>query len=128
MEFIVNIVVFLAMFPFIPFICAWYIAKRLWNNQKKAVSLAMDVTTAFLAISVSGLYDTLIGTEIQGIYILLLFMVLAIGLVGGAQSRLKGKVNLQRIIRAVWRIGFLLLSVFYILFMLAAFIQSVRVI
>ena len=40
--------------------------------------------------------------------------LIAAGLIGSAQNRWKGKVNGKRLLRAVWRLGFVSMSFGYI--------------
>jgi hypothetical protein len=81
----------------------------------------MDVTTAFLILSVSALFNNIFNTGF-GFYLILLLLLIAVGLVGGAQNRIKGGVDLKRMGRAVWRMTFILMSTSYILFTITGLI------
>ncbi len=97
-----------------------------FNNDKKiAVQRAMDVTMFFLIGTVAALYDGIFTTSFKGIWIIFLFLLLLTGLLGNIQNRKRGKLDLPKIIRAVWRLGFLLLVFFYLLFLIIAVIQNI---
>lgn len=115
---LVNMIVILAVFPFIPFILSVWIGMRMKGYQKKqSIKLAMDITTFFLIIGVAGIYDQIVSTELKGFYFIFMLLLLMIGILGGAQARTKGQVHLPRIVQAVWRIFFFLLSGSYIVLM-----------
>ncbi|MNP74975.1 hypothetical protein D3C76_1719400 [compost metagenome] len=79
--------------------------------------MAMDVTTFFLVFSVSALFNLTFDSNF-GFYLTLLLILLALGFIGGAQNRLKGKVDRGRMFRAVWRMSFVIMSFGYVLFTL----------
>lgn len=79
------------------------------------MELAMDVTTFFMLFSVSALFNNTFQSKF-GFYLILLMLLIAAGLIGSAQNRWKGKVNGKRLLRAVWRLGFVSMSFGYIIF------------
>lgn len=107
---------FMAVLPFIPFAAVYLIGLRRGMEKKTAVQLAMDITNLFLiGIVVSRLNDRM-GSGF-GLYLILLFMLILAGLIGGAQNRKRGKIEPVRIVRAVWRLSFFALAFLYILLM-----------
>ncbi|MDU5950231.1 MAG: DUF3397 family protein, partial [Paenibacillus macerans] len=60
-----------------------------------------------------------------GFYLILLVLLIAGGLIGGAQNRLKGKVDVRRLLRAVWRLAFAGTGAAYILLFLISFITYI---
>lgn len=121
---LLNGFIFLSLVPFIPFVITYLIV--IWRNQskKEAATTAMDVTTPFLYISVAALFNTIFDSQI-GFYIFLLIFLLALGLIGSAQNRMKGKVDFQRLFRAVWRLSFLFLSLGYIVLLFIGILQYI---
>ncbi|MFD2672334.1 DUF3397 family protein [Marinicrinis sediminis] len=119
-----NLIGLLTIFPFIPFILAYYWNYRVTRNKKTAIKMGMDVTTFFLYIIVAVLIDLVLKPQaIGGIYLLLFMLIVAIGLLGGAQARLKGQVNMARVMRAVWRLSFVMLTVLYLIFVPIGFVM-----
>jgi len=106
----------LAVIPIIPFLIMFIILKIRNVEKKRAVQISMDVTTLFLIGIVSSLLNKL-GTSF-GPYIILLFMLITAGLIGSAQNRIRGRVDARKLIRAIWRLSFLVLSVLYVLLMI----------
>ncbi|GGJ19627.1 DUF3397 domain-containing protein [Paenibacillus hunanensis] len=121
---LLNGAIFLSLVPFIPFVAAYLIAILRKKTKKQAVAIAMDVTTPFLYISVAALFNTIFNSKL-GFYIFLLILLLALGLIGSAQNRLKGKVDFQRLFRAVWRLSFFFLSLGYIVLLIIAILQYI---
>lgn len=114
---------YLSVLPFIPFAAVYFGSYLLSKDKKQAIRLAMDVTMVFLIGSVAGLFNQLFGSRF-GFYAILLVMLIGAGLLGNLQYRTKGQVDGVRIARAVWRIGFFVLSVCYLIFMTIGLIQS----
>ncbi|CAH1209058.1 MULTISPECIES: DUF3397 domain-containing protein [Paenibacillus] len=110
-----GIFIGLSVLPFFPFIIT-YLAMVAWKKNKRAAfKVAMDVTTLFLIFSVSALFNLTFDTQF-GFYLTLLLILIALGLIGGAQNRLKGRVDGVRMFRVVWRMAFVVMSFSYILF------------
>lgn len=107
----------LSILPFFPF-CLVYWGMVVGKKEKSvALRTAMDVTTFFLIFSVSALFNLTFDSNF-GFYLTLILILIALGFIGGAQNRLKGKVNGGRMFRAVWRMSFVIMSFGYILFTL----------
>lgn len=121
--FFVNIFTFLAVAPFISFFILWLVFFSIYKERKKATTMAMDVTTLFLVISVSAMYNEVFNSGI-GFWLIALFFLLATGLTGNAQHRLKGQLDFMKIYKVVWRLGFLLLSLLYIIFAIIGIIKG----
>lgn len=113
MGFIQGIFHTLSLFPPIPFLIVYFVVLYRNKNRKQAMELAMDVTTFFLLFSVSALFNNTFQNKF-GFYLILLLLLIAAGLIGSAQNRWKGKVNGKRLVRAVWRLGFVSMALGYI--------------
>jgi hypothetical protein len=124
MGLLMNSVVTLSLIPIVPFFIVYFIGRRLKKDKKKTFMLAMDVTTFFLLLSVSALFNNLFNNGF-GFYLILLIVLISTGLIGGAQNRLKGKVDGKRLFRAVWRLSFFFMSVGYLLFMFVGLIKYI---
>jgi uncharacterized membrane protein YdjX (TVP38/TMEM64 family) len=124
MGLLMDSVIVLCLIPIIPFLIIYFIGKGLKKDKKKTFMLAMDVTTFFLLLSVSALFNNLFDNGF-GFYLILLIVLISTGLIGGAQNRLKGKVDGKRLFRAVWRLSFFFMSVGYLLFMFVGLIKYI---
>lgn len=121
-----SIYAFFSVTPFITFFLIWFIAHYVWKDRKRATHLAMDVTTLLLITSVAVMYDLVFpGSAINGIWIVLAFVILLAGFMGNMQTRLKGKVNPQRLFKGVWRISFMVLSFWFVLFLLIGIAKKI---
>ncbi|MFF2094359.1 DUF3397 domain-containing protein [Paenibacillus sp. NPDC058174] len=110
---------YLAVIPVIPFFLVFLGYSALTGDNKKAFRLAMDITTALLIGCVAVLFDNLFNSQF-GLYGIILFMLIGGGLLGNAQFRKRGSVDVKRIFRTVWRLGFFSMSVLYLLLMLVS--------
>ncbi|MBP3964231.1 MULTISPECIES: DUF3397 domain-containing protein [Paenibacillus] len=115
-ESIKNVYAFLAVLPIIPFLLVYFGYGAFTGDKKKAFSTAMDVTTALLIGCVAVLFNKIFHSSF-GIYGILLILLLGGGLLGNVQYRLKGNINMRRIMRAIWRLGFFLMSLCYVILM-----------
>ncbi|CAH0119576.1 MULTISPECIES: DUF3397 domain-containing protein [unclassified Paenibacillus] len=116
MNFITSIFGSMAILPFIPFLAIW-LGYGAWSkDRKRAFRLAMDVTTAFLIASVAASYNTIFGGQF-GFYFILILLLVAAGLLGGAQNRLRGKIDARKLAKTIWRLTFFVMSVFYVIFL-----------
>jgi uncharacterized membrane protein len=117
----------LATVPFAAFAVIWFVSYLMFREKKKTTRLAMDITTFLLIGAVSSMWNRLFDSRF-GFWFILLVILIAVGLLGGYQNREKGRIDLPKIFRIVWRIGFLCLSALYILFLImnlsAYFIKS----
>lgn len=124
MEWLRSSLIVLSILPVLPFLLVYFISIRLGRGRKPSLQLAMDVTTAFLLFSVSALFNNLFQSGF-GFYLILLLVLITAGLIGGAQNRLKGRVDGKRLLRAVWRLGFLVMGTGYVLFMVFGMIKYI---
>lgn len=124
MDLLRNSLITLSVIPIFPFLLVYFISVATGREPRRALMLAMDVTTLFLMLSVSALFNNLFSSSF-GFYLTLLIVLLAAGLIGGAQTRLKGQVNGKRLLRAVWRFSFLFMGAGYLLFMIVGLIKYI---
>jgi hypothetical protein len=121
---LIHIYAFTAAVPFLWFFILW-IGVYLWRRDtKKATKLAMDVTTLLLIGSVHAMFLQIFHSGF-GFFLILLFFLIGYGLVGNFQYRMKGKLDHVKIVRLLWRLGFLCLSVVYLLFLVVGLIKSI---
>ncbi|MFD0588073.1 DUF3397 domain-containing protein [Paenibacillus sp. GCM10027627] len=107
----------LAVIPVLPFAIVLFGYGAYIQNRKKALIMAMDVSTVFFILCVSALLNILFDSAF-GLYGILLFMLLGGGLLGNAQFRKRGNVDVKRVFRAIWRISFFAMSTLYVLLMI----------
>nr|WP_221401223.1 DUF3397 domain-containing protein [Paenibacillus phyllosphaerae] len=106
----------MAVVPIVPFLLVYFGLGAYTGDRKRAFRTAMDVTTALLIGCVTVLFNTIFNSTF-GFFGIMLLLLLGGGLLGNIQYRSKGLIDMKRLARAVWRIGFFVISVFYILLM-----------
>ncbi|GKU78351.1 DUF3397 domain-containing protein [Paenibacillus sp. L3-i20] len=107
----------LAIIPILPFAIVLFGYGAYIQNRKKALLMAMDVSNVFFVLCVGALFNLVFDNEF-GLYGIILFMLLGGGLLGNAQFRKRGSVDVKRIFRTIWRLSFFAMSVLYLLFMI----------
>lgn len=116
----------LAVIPIVPFAIVLFGYGFYIKDRKKALRMAMDVSTIFLILCVAGSFKLLFDSTF-GFYGILLIMLLAGGLLGNAQFRKRGSVDVKRIFRAVWRLSFFAMSALYVVCMVVLLGKAVFV-
>jgi hypothetical protein len=106
----------LAVVPIVPFLLVFFVVSIRNGDRKKAFRMAMDVTNAFLIGCVAMLINSRLNTHF-GLFFLILLLLIGGGLIGNAQNRVRGKVDVSKLVRAVWRLSFFLMTVLYVLLM-----------
>ncbi|MFC5403044.1 DUF3397 domain-containing protein [Cohnella soli] len=114
---LVQAYAFIATVPVIPFLIVYFISLARGLDRKSSIQLAMDVTTVFLIGFVAGMLNTRLHSSFT-LYFIILVMLVAGGLIGSAQNRLRGKVDAGKLVRAVWRLTFFCLVPLYLILML----------
>lgn len=124
MDFLKNSFIFLSILPFFPFLIVYFVHYRWKHNKKASLKLAMDVTTLFLIISVSALFNLTFNSSF-GFYLILLLLLIGVGLVGSAQNRLKGRLDIQKMAKLIWRMSFVIMSFSYLLFTIIGIVKYI---
>ncbi|ALS21355.1 DUF3397 domain-containing protein [Paenibacillus naphthalenovorans] len=105
----------IAFVPFVAFLITWLIVYYgCGRNKRKATYVSMDITTLFLIGSVAYMSRNLFGSGML-LWTIILFFLIAAGLLGNLQNRIKGRIDLVKIVRTLGRLGFLLLGACYVL-------------
>ncbi|MCR2803711.1 DUF3397 domain-containing protein [Paenibacillus soyae] len=107
----------IALIPILPFAIVLFGYGAYIQNRKKALLLAMDVSNAFFILCVAALFNMLFDSNF-GLYGILLVMILGGGLIGNAQFRKRGNVDVKRVFRAIWRMSFFAMTALYLVFMI----------
>lgn len=114
MGWLQTVYTFLALVPFVSFFATWGITYYITRDKKKATYLSVDVTTLFLIGSVAVMTRELFETGL-GLWAMILLFLIAGGLLGNMQNRVKGKIDPVKIGRTLLRLGFVVLSACYVL-------------
>lgn len=122
LESLKTLYALLAVVPFVPFALVYGISRWFTGDSKRAFRQAMDVTTVLLIGCVAVLFNRIFSNSF-GLYGILLLMLLGGGLLGNMQYRKRGRIESGKLFRAVWRTGFFVMGVMYILLMTAGITQ-----
>ncbi|RXT14993.1 DUF3397 family protein [Ammoniphilus sp. CFH 90114] len=109
---IITIPVFI---PFAAFIAVYFLF-LLWKKSSKKESLnwAANVTTFFLIVAVLLMHGLIKSEEaISAMWWIIAFFLCTGGLIGWLQYKVKGKFDPPKMLRAVWRLAFVIFSVAY---------------
>jgi hypothetical protein len=116
-EFFANIYKALAYLPFLTFIVIWFLLYWMKRDKKFSTRIAIDITTVLLLGKVSMQLHQLSGSWF-GFWVILFILLLVTGLIGRQQNDLRGFVHLHKIVKILSRIGFVVLSFFYVVLLI----------
>lgn len=86
----------------------------MWNGDKKRTTrLTIDITFVLLIGAVSGMLQKLTGST-WGFWAILLTGLIAAGLAGSRQQRIRGRIHAGKIVKLIARAGFIILSLLHI--------------
>lgn len=123
---IVSTYAFFSAIPFISFFIIWIIAYAVYREKKKSTHMAMDITTFLLLGAVAAMFDRFTPEWLGGLWIILFVILLLFVFFGYMQIRIRGMIDWQKLVRAVWRISFVMLAICYIvLFVIISIINFV---
>jgi hypothetical protein len=114
LDFLLSVYAVLAILPFVSFVIIWFIVYFFLKDKKMSTRLTMDITTFFLIGSVASLWNELFSTKF-GFWLFLLLLLIVYGLIGGYQTKQKGRTDLLKVTRLFWRLSFVGLAVLYLL-------------
>ncbi|MFC4103927.1 DUF3397 domain-containing protein [Paenibacillus xanthanilyticus] len=123
-EIIKHVYAVLAVIPVVPFVLVYFGLGAFTGDRNRALRTAMDVTTVLLVGCVAVLFNVIFSSSF-GFYGIMLVLLLGAGLLGNVQYRKRGAVDVKRIARAIWRLGFFVMGVFYVLLMCIGIGKSV---
>lgn len=120
-HFIENIYKALAYIPHLSFLVIWFIIYFIKKDKKKSTRLAIDITTVLLIGTVAMQMNKLFNSWF-GFWFMLLLLLLITGFIGRQQNDLRGFIHLPRILKIISRIGFVVLSFFYVVLLLISLV------
>jgi hypothetical protein len=107
----------LAYIPHLTFIVMLFIIYFINNDKKKSTQWAIDITTVLLLGTVAMQMQKLFNSWF-GFWFMLLIILLVTGFIGRQQNNIRGFVHFPRILKILSRIGFVVLSFFYVILLL----------
>ena len=115
-----TIIAIFVMIPFLGYFISFILAKEILKNHRKAVHVAIDITTFLLIVSVHFIVIAIWETS----YLWLIFLIIClIGLVFVIiYWKAKGEIHYPKVIRGFWRINFILFFMAYISLMVTGLI------
>ncbi|QGQ95759.1 DUF3397 family protein [Paenibacillus psychroresistens] len=119
--FIENIYKALAYIPHLSFLVIWFIIYFIKKDKKKTTRLAIDITTILLLGTVAMQMNKLFNSWF-GFWFMLLLLLLITGFIGRQQNDLRGFIHFPRILKIISRIGFVVLSFFYVVLLLISLV------
>lgn len=121
-EIIQYLISVMILLPLIPFLVTFFISKRK-NIASKAFGTAADVTTIFLLFSIPLMMKGIWNISI--VWIMLAVLIL-IGIVFTyIDWRTKKEIEIFPLLKKIWRIYFILLTVTFILIWIVGLIMSI---
>ncbi|MCI1589725.1 MAG: DUF3397 domain-containing protein [Heyndrickxia oleronia] len=111
--FLSSFISIFIMLPFLGYFLSFILVKQLTRNHRRAVSIAIDITTLILIISVHFLIKGIWG---QSLLWLIMLIILMIGLVFVVFYRsVRDEIEYSRVFKGFWRLNFLFFTTIYII-------------
>ncbi|WP_248561002.1 DUF3397 domain-containing protein [Niallia sp. NCCP-28] len=114
-SFIASIISFFVLFPYFCYVLVFSICKLLTKKHRFSFHLALDASTIFFIGSVHFIMQTIWEISFLG-YILLLVVVIGLVLVFYHWGIQKQEINYKKVLRAFWRVNFLIFFGIYFIF------------
>jgi hypothetical protein len=113
MEFLNDLLAFVIAFPFVATVLFGGIAYWTSATPKRSVNLIVDGSGVFFWFSILALFKVRNPGSEPLVWLLIIFGVLA-GLMLFLQWKIRGKIDPIRVLRSIWRIGFLVSIFMYV--------------
>ncbi len=113
MNFFNELLGLIIAFPFFIVLLLIAYASFRKKESKKTVFMIVDGSALFFWVSIISLFEV---RDPQGeplIWVFACFMLLS-GMIMALQYRIRGKIDIMRVLRSIWRIGFLVSIVMYV--------------
>lgn len=108
--------------PFAAFAVIYFLFIWKQKSRKDALTVAVNVTTFFLIAAVTIMHGFIREEKsTAAIWWVLLFFVLTGGGVSFLQYKIKGKIDPEKLIRAVWRLAFVFFTIAYFILFVSSF-------
>lgn len=111
-NFIAGLAATFIMLPFVVYILFFILIKQMTHNHKKAVQMAMDISTIFFVFSVHYLISVI--WELQLFWILLVVLLCIAIFVVLLHYKIKGEIVFGKIMKGFWRVSFAFFLLIYI--------------
>lgn len=109
-----NLFAFIVTLPFVGFLLLYVGFYLYFENRRSAIRWSMDITTFFLILSISIMYNKIFSSSFGFWLVIAVFLVL-LGMIGGLQNQIRGTLHLAKMLRGAWRLGFVFLAFSYVL-------------
>lgn len=113
----------IVIFPIVGYIIAFIISKLVLKNHKRAVFLAIDITTFIMIFSVHHIVKVVFNQSFFWLIIIIMLIFAAILVLYVYKT--KGEIEYEKIFKSIWRMYFLLLLVTYVLLIFIGLYQTI---
>ncbi|KAB2337408.1 DUF3397 domain-containing protein [Cytobacillus depressus] len=122
--FFSSIIAAFVMIPLLGYVLVFIICKQVTKQHKKAVHMALDVSTLLFIVSVHYLILAIWKQSFLWIIFLSLLIIAIIFVL--LHWKIKNEINFALVIKGYWRFNFLLFFTAYVVLMMFGLIQSVN--
>jgi hypothetical protein len=122
-SFFATVFATLVTVPIIGYFVVFVIAKQITKKHRKAVHLALDITTILFILSVHYLIVTIWDFSLLWLIFILMIAMAILSLL--LQYKLNEEVDLKKVFRGFWRFNFLLFFSAYIILICVGIFLSV---
>jgi hypothetical protein len=109
-----NFIALVVTLPFMAFLLLYLGFYLFFQERQPALKWSIDITMLLLIFSVAVMYNTIFESSF-GFWLILIVLIILVGVLGGLQNQIRGVMNIPKLIKGAWRLGFLLLTFSYFL-------------
>jgi len=118
-----SIIATFVTIPLLGYIIVFVISKLVTKQHRKAVRIALDVTTFLLIISVHYCIIAIWGFSL--LWVILLIMILVAILFVIIHWKFKQEIHFAKVFKGFWRFNFLLFSCAYVILLIYGLVSRV---
>jgi hypothetical protein len=107
-----TILALLFIMPFFGFLIVFVVLRLSTKDTRKSIHYALDYSTILFIFSVHFLIKTIWGKSLLWLIILVLIVTAMVFVI--VHWKVKGEIDLRKVMKGFWRFNFLLFSLLYI--------------
>ena len=117
--FLSSIIATFVTIPLFGYIIVFIITKLVTKQHRKAVRIALDITTLLIILSVHYMIIAIWGTSYLWLIMLMMIMIAIVFVI--VHWKTKHEIHFAKVFKGFWRFNFLLFSIAYIILLIYRF-------
>lgn len=120
---IIYLIAFFITFPFLATWIVFFISKKIYNHQWRAIHLSVNLTTFLYICSTFVMIKLMFNQYFLGVFLIISISILALIII--IQWKTKTEVLFVRAVKQLWRVCFLMFSILYSILVITGIIIKI---